>query len=300
MSTSIDDYYFNHTIGQGFANPDLRIVSLKEVYEAGVEAALNNGEIHRRDFYEIGLIFRDSSRLIISGEEYQNWKDNITFISPDQEVSFHMPDKEMIKGDDAYLVLFRPSFFEPSIHHFELMHRFSFFSQYTSPAYPLSKEDFNELQQIITRMMDELRNPGAYSEEILRNYLSILLYSCKRITEENQSNLEMSRWDEITYRYEDLLIKQGLPFRSIAYYADLLSITPVYLSECVRRSASKSAKQLLLEHKVVAAKVLLMDKRKSIAQVAEELYFSEVTNFVKFFREKTHSTPHQFRKNFAL
>lgn len=72
--------------------------------------------------------------------------------------------------------------------------------------------------------------------------------------------------------------------RSVQAYADMLNITPKYLTTATRGLTGKTAGELIDEMLIVEAKVLLNESGLPIAHIAESLNFSDQFVFSKFLR----------------
>ena len=72
-----------------------------------------------------------------------------------------------------------------------------------------------------------------------------------------------------------------------------------YLSHFFTSVAGISLKQLILNLKVDAANILLVDTNKTINEIADELSFSSAQHFVKVYKSKTGLTPTAYRNAFT-
>lgn len=135
-----------------------------------------------------------------------------------------------------------------------------------------------------------------HSFEIVRSLLQILLYKIKRITKNDEGIVSMNRYDAIMAKFEQLIHAGSNTFLEVNEYASRMNLSPVYLSECVKKATGKSAQKVIIDYKVLSAKALLHQNNRSIAEVAEILGFNEVPNFNQFFKRNTGMTATQFRK----
>lgn len=88
--------------------------------------------------------------------------------------------------------------------------------------------------------------------------------------------------------------------RSVADYAQRLGCSPVTLDRTCRAAFGVSAKAHIDARVVLEARRLLSHTALSVAAIAEDLGFSEATNFVKFFKARTSELPGAFRAAQAL
>ncbi|AMJ66022.1 hypothetical protein AXW84_11710 [Hymenobacter sp. PAMC 26628] len=84
--------------------------------------------------------------------------------------------------------------------------------------------------------------------------------------------------------------------RSVAFYADKLALHPNYLNAAVKRATGKTAHELLHEHLIALAKMLLSQTRLTVKEITYRLSFREPAHFANFFKRHTATTPRQFRQ----
>lgn len=100
-------------------------------------------------------------------------------------------------------------------------------------------------------------------------------------------------------RYRLAVEREHRRWHGVAPYAKLLGCSQKSLSRATLEVADVSAKALLTQRIVLEAKRLLAHAVMPVAAVADALGFDEATNFVKFFRRETGTTPGAFRARHA-
>lgn len=255
----------------------------------------SDSEIATHDYFEINLSLGYDAKVSV-GKQTENVLDyNLVFISPGQMVKWENnkpPNKHAI----GYLLFFKPEFLLFTSGVFSLFEQFPFLNRNTSPAYQLTSDQKIWMDDLFDEMSEEYKRCDENGLEIIRSLLTIFLFKAKRILEFStaKSYLE-SRADEITYQFENVVIQTKYKRQSIQYYAQQLNISPIYLSECIKKSTGKTAKQIIDEYFVLEAKSLLKQSSDSIAQIGYSLGFEDNSNFVKYFKKKTGLTPRQYR-----
>lgn len=73
-------------------------------------------------------------------------------------------------------------------------------------------------------------------------------------------------------------------------------MSPSHLSRMLREKLNRSYTELLAEMRVTEARHLLLRSRKSLAQVAAEVGFSDQSYFTKVFKQHTGMTPGEYRR----
>ena len=79
--------------------------------------------------------------------------------------------------------------------------------------------------------------------------------------------------------------------RTIEEYADLLSVTPNYLSQSIKLVSGKNALGFINERIMTEAKSMIQFSNLDIAEIAYQLNFSDASNFGKFFKKYAEVTP---------
>jgi AraC family transcriptional regulator of adaptative response / methylphosphotriester-DNA alkyltransferase methyltransferase len=94
-------------------------------------------------------------------------------------------------------------------------------------------------------------------------------------------------------------LKEGKAERAfeIRDLAQLLHVHPVHLSNTIKEVTGKSTCDLYEERLVKISKELLLSTDMSVAAIARQLTY-DPSNFTKFFKHYTGTTPKRFRDQF--
>ncbi len=84
--------------------------------------------------------------------------------------------------------------------------------------------------------------------------------------------------------------------KTVADYASDLGVTPTHLTRCCKQTCGRSALSILNERILFEARLQLLQSRKPIKDIADELGFSSAAYFTRAFQEQTGQTPTEFRK----
>lgn len=114
----------------------------------------------------------------------------------------------------------------------------------------------------------------------------------------------LSRKDEITAdflklfdRYVDDLLHQRAKARfHTSHFAALLFIHPVHLTNTVKLTTGKSPCEIMEERLLEEAQKMLRQTEISVADISYKLAYGEPTNFIKFYKSMTGTTPLRYRK----
>ena len=106
-----------------------------------------------------------------------------------------------------------------------------------------------------------------------------------------------NRHTELFNRFCDLVVKHYRESREIKYYADLLNLTPKYLSKVIRAATGGITPAEWIEQFVTAQAKRLIETRatQTLQETAYMLGFSEPSSFYRYFKRVTGMTAKQYR-----
>lgn len=157
---------------------------------------------------------------------------------------------------------------------------------------------FEELLSAHEFILKQYQKDAGYRQEIVKSYLSALLYQILQLyaLEHKTTNTAATRKDEIHMKFMALLFLHYKNERSVQFYADKLHITPKHFAKVIKSTTGRSVTQWIDEMVVMAAKALLKSSGLTVAQIADELNFTNPSFFGSYFRTRTGLTPIQYRQ----
>ena len=84
--------------------------------------------------------------------------------------------------------------------------------------------------------------------------------------------------------------------RNINFYADLLCITPKYLSKLIYKVSGYYAGDHIDHYVIAEAKQLVRSRNFSIMQISEMLNFTSQSYFGRYFKKATGYSPMQYQE----
>ncbi|MBL4703094.1 MAG: AraC family transcriptional regulator [Flavobacteriales bacterium] len=246
-------------------------------------------------FFQILTTKHHDAEVNIDGEQYNPQTENIIFLAPEQTVSFNLNKSK--KGAVGYMLVFSAEFINFSPTNYGIIQSFPYFNMNCPPVYFLAPDKNNFFIDQMKKILECFQNFDPDNLEIIRSYLTILLFEAKRMfVDGSVTSLPKSRNEEITYQFETLITKTKSKKQKLEYYANKLNYSVIYLAECVKKATGKTAKQILSEHIIWESKSFLTQSTKTIDDIAYQLGYNDTSNFITFFKKNTGSTPSQFRK----
>lgn len=83
---------------------------------------------------------------------------------------------------------------------------------------------------------------------------------------------------------------------SLTECADMLDVHQTYIWKVLKMERGKSFSDYIEEYKLNEAKRLLLESDLTVAEIAEQLNYTNAQNFIRFFSKSTGVTPGKFRK----
>lgn len=255
---------------------DCYTISLKKY----VKGNLNYGRT-KYDFTNGALIF-------IAPKQVLQWDSSVVFEQKGFSINFH---KNFLKGT-------------------ELAHqikKYGFFSYSINEALHLSPKEEKQIESIVENIEIEYQNnQDEFSKEIIISQLDTLLKYANRFYErqflnrKELSNDLLEKFNRYLSEYFETgqLKEKGIP--SIEYIAENISVSQRYLSDTLKKETGKTTTEHLHLHLIDAAKNILLQPNKNIAEVAYELGFEYPPYFSRLFKKKEGISPTEYREKHKL
>ncbi len=246
---------------------------------------------HSLAFYEIMLISKGTGVAFIDDKTYPIQKNAVFFLSPGQVRKW-----EINKMPGGYSLIFEEEFLLSFFNDPAFVEYLPYFNAEVGSILMASKEEYKELMNYMENIKYEisLKERDAH---MLRALLYQMLIFLKRKYAERHPGTEKKKMNRYIYRFVQLVNNDFKEQHSVRYYAHKLNITSSHLNDMVKRDIGIPAKKYIQNKIMLEAKRLLSYTNLSVAEIAAELYFEDVSYFVRFFRMNVQMTPLHFRKN---
>lgn len=256
---------------------------------------------HRLDTYILILSRLGNLEFVCDEERYVMKPYQIFFCRPGSVFQFINTKKEVsfdvIVCDHRFLELVNPS----------VQKLFPYTTQMGPmrciPISHLQAENLSALLQVALTTIEHGRQSIFYHESVRSLILSIvyLLTDCMAtnagIHADMVRDVNVGRKEDYYKRFTNLVYEHFRQERSVSFYADLLHISPKYLSTLVRQVSGRSATEVIDDCVMVEARNLLRNTDLSIQEIALQLNFSSQSFFGRFFRQHASMSPGQYRNS---
>jgi AraC-like DNA-binding protein len=284
----------------------LDLTKKENKFELHIETCVHppfQSKIHtpsRSDFFSIGILAKGEVSFKLNLKEEKASKNSLLFLSPNTV-------KQIInKSNDAQfcIVAFTSKFLlQIGIQQHEA-DMLSFILDNNQKIMALTEGE----SVILLKLIEDLKQKNQtiaehpYGDNILQFTFRIFLYEMAALAKKYNivNNNKISRKQDLVMKFNNLLNLHYKEERSVKYYANLLSITPKYLTEIVHEITGKPAGELIDEKVMQESKFLLSNPSFTIGQIADTLHFSDQSFFRKFFKRHLGISPSEYRGGNSL
>ena len=184
----------------------------------------------------------------------------------------------------------------PSIH--DLIHlAYLPIVQLHEPKQTLPSDAAQHLLLKMREIISYLHSDHIYKSEVLRMLYSIFLLDLQNAQQRAIVHRQTpQRVEEIFIGFIRLLPRYFVEHHDIAFYADRLHISTVYLSRVVRQVTGRTVVDYINQMLLLEASFLLQTSQMSITQIADHLHFADAPSFSKFFSRLKGVSPKDYRK----
>lgn len=250
----------------------------------------------RSDYFSIIVITGGELRVKVNLFEHRVGKNDLLVVAPNAIRQFVGPECNFAASG----IMFTADFLSQTGIYKKHLSPFDFFAAHGNPHLRLNEEDAATLSAVIRilHQKNAARHGSDFGTEIVQHYFTAFMYELGAMHRKYSSDtrIRLTRKEDLAMRFFKELAGHFKEERSVQFYADLLYVTPKYLTQAVKEITGRPAGQVIDEMVIMEAKVLLGDPSFSVAQVAESLFFSDQFFFSKFFKNHTGTTPTEYRR----
>ena len=179
---------------------------------------------------------------------------------------------------------------------------YTFFSYEVNEALHLSDKEKQTLWDCVDKLENELsENIDLHSQNLITSNIELLLNYCARyydrqfITRKKVNTNLLTKFETILNSYFNSNDQQYKKLPSVKYFAELLFLSPNYLSDLLKKETGKTAQEYLHYYLIEEAKNNLLNTDDPINEIAFNLGFEYPQYFSKLFKSKTGMTPLAYR-----
>ncbi|WDF53348.1 helix-turn-helix domain-containing protein [Mucilaginibacter sp. KACC 22063] len=247
--------------------------------------------LHQLSFYEIIFIKEGSGTFLLDENKISISPRTIIFTSPGQIRSWEI--EQEVKG---YTLFFEKDFLHLFFSDELFLYRFQYFHQYSHPAEMLIDEtSFGKCLELLYEIEWEFEQLQNDSNHLIRSLLYQLLIVLNRYYAGVYNVQRDTYIHPDFYRFRSLLERRFLQDKTVEAYTKMLNVSPGFLNKICRQFSGLSAQQMI-HQKLISEIKRQLYQNKSAKEICYEFGFSDPSNFNRFFKKLTNTTPHQYQK----
>jgi AraC-like DNA-binding protein len=249
----------------------------------------------RKDFYKISLLI-GNYKIHYADRIVEINKQALLFANPLVPYTWE-PLQEQQLGT---FCIFTEAFFNQ----FGNLKEYPLFKPGGNTIFMLPDEQLTRVQEIFSKMFEEINSDYTYKYDVLRNLTFELIHSALKLQPANSTLYTGSNAStRVSSLFMELLERQfpiespaqQIVLRSAAEFANQLSVHVNHLNRALKETTGKTTTQLIAERIMQEARALLKHTDWNISEIAWCLGFEELPHFINFFKKNTQVTPKSFR-----
>lgn len=169
---------------------------------------------------------------------------------------------------------------------------------YKEPIIHLSVDNAQRFLDDIHRLRDGMeRQDAIFYKEIMGSMCLTMMYDIFEFHALQYDTIEHT--ERAGYIVKELinLLRNGnsMKQREVSYYAQMLNVSPKYLSATVRRLTGNSVTYYIDYHTIPILIEMLNDERLSLTQIADRMNFNSLSYFSRYCTKHLGKNPREYR-----
>ena len=167
-----------------------------------------------------------------------------------------------------------------------------------NPSFHLHEQSLKLMTDDFALFRSRLNQPNTpFKEEVLGRVMQIFLYDLWTAYSAEMAQVETTdNAARIFLRFLSLVQRDCRRQRDVAYYADVLCITPKYLSQVCRSVSGIPASEWITYHATFEVVTLLNDQSKTLTEVADLMNFETASHFSRYVKKLLGKSPSEYRQ----
>ena len=248
------------------------------------------------DFYGICIVINGKGSISLDKNIIPFSKGSLIFFQPNQVRQWH----NLSENFSGYFLVFENEFIETFFQDSFFIYRFQFFHNAAVSCTLECKNNFlSFLIDLCKTVNNELAKLQEDSHHLLRSILYNILirinreyikqYGLPTILFQNNIGLQLKKMLEVKIR----------KYQRVEDYADFLKISRAHLNKISKKVFGLSISVIIKERLLTEIKREILFTNKSIKEISYELNFSDISNFIRFFKKYTGIKPGEYRLKYT-
>ena len=169
---------------------------------------------------------------------------------------------------------------------------------FSAPHRDVSQKDMKLISKYFGLFSETLKNiDDKFGQLALEHMTKAITILCRLYFPNGWNDENTVRIQEIAHSFLKLVSENVETERGITFYADKLCVTPKYLSDAIAKATGKKAMKWIEEFIIMRAKELLGSTDLSVTNISRQLNFYTPSDFCRYFRKNTGTSPKQYRSS---
>jgi AraC family transcriptional activator of pobA len=247
---------------------------------------------HRKSVF-VFIFFTGGSCSRSKGLDQYDITENTFFFLPPYQTTSRKHQTENSRG---FYCQFNADIFNKGYYQKEILKQFTFLDFSGNPLVKVPQQKLISFLNILYRLEEIYNNTDKLNLNLAGAYLFTLFTELNFYVDNGHKAVDNAA-EKLTAAYKSRLMQNIKSVQRVGDYASLLSVTPDYLNRCVKIVTGKTSHQLLDDMLLLEAKVLLNQTSLNISEVAYRIGKENVSDFIRFFKLKTGTTPKHYRQS---
>jgi len=247
---------------------------------------------HRHDYYTIVWVKEGQGHHQIDFETYAITGRQVFFVNPGKVHQVHTPERPR-----GCVISFTPAFLQANNISEDFILNINLFKQYgEAPPVETDRLISLKLSRIVTEMFELYQGQVPFKSVALGALLRLFLVYCNMANTPRQQDEEPPETHSMVIRFRQAVEADYKIAHKVSYYAELLNVTPKYLTEVLSTNAGFGPKEYIQNRIITEAKRQLLFSKRSVKEVAHDLGFKELFHFSAFFKNVVGLSPKAFKE----
>ncbi len=249
---------------------------------------------HRQHFFDITFITNANFTYHYSQYSEQVLGNCLQLVPPRQLQKLEAPASQFLDLN-GFTLYFKPEFLSTYFDNRKFIRDFPFFAySNTDVLFDLNVRETIEFYTLFEKIIQLYENRDAFSDNIIIGYLWALLNTIKKLWVQRKADKISTLKSDLVSQFETVVCENLKASVRVTDVADMLCLSPKYLSESLKAECGQSAREIIDERLLTEAKALLAQSALSISEVGYRLGFAEPSSFSRFFKRLSGLSPSEY------
>ena len=150
--------------------------------------------------------------------------------------------------------------------------------------------------RFLENISDEINNEVSVTQQnIIAKLLELYLLKLERLAQNAVIDNVNMKYYELFERFQQLVDQKHHETRNVKDYADMMSISAKHLNAVVQSITLNTAKAFVDQFIILEIKRIIQSTELSLKEISFQKGFDEVTNFSKYFKKHTGTSPKEYK-----